>query len=104
MDFATAHKAAQEALDRSARDVERLLGPHKGIAFVGSADVTPDTRRQFARYGDNVKICIVNPKGGEAGDFPIYKSMLDVPDEIDLAVIRVAAKRTIQVIEDCGKR
>lgn len=102
-DLAAAAVAAREDLARSERDIERLLGPKQGVAFVGSAEVSEAARYQFARYG-NVKICIVNPKGGHAGDIPIFRSVLEVPDEIDLVVVRVAARHTQQVIEDCGRR
>lgn len=95
--------AAREELARSSGDIGRLLGPKRGVIFVGSAEVTAAARHQFARYGD-VNICIVNPKGGQAGDIPIYRSVVEVPDGFDLAVVRVAPKHTPQVIEDCGRR
>jgi acyl-CoA synthetase (NDP forming) len=102
-DFAAADRAAREALARNVRDIDRMLAPKRGVAFVGSANVDEAARFQWARYGD-VKIVIVNPRGGQAGDVPVYRSMLEVPDEIDLAVVRCGPRPAIQVIEDCGKR
>lgn len=101
--FAAAARAAEQELARSERDIARLLGPKRGVAFVGSADLSEAARYQFARYGQ-VKLCIVNPKGDQGGDIPIYRSVLDVPDEIDLVVVRVPAQHARQVIEDCGRR
>jgi len=104
LDFAAATNIARADLARSERDIARLLGPKRGVAFVGSADVSEAARYQFARYGKHVKICIVNPKGGHAGDIPIFRSILEVPNEIDLVVVRVPAQHAKQVIEDCGRR
>jgi acyl-CoA synthetase (NDP forming) len=94
---------ARAVLDESDRDIARILGPRTGVAFVGSAKITPAARLQFARYGD-MPIYIVNPNGGDAGDIPVVKSILDLPDEIDLVVVRVAPRATAQVIAQCGKR
>jgi acyl-CoA synthetase (NDP forming) len=103
IDFVAAVNLARDELARSERDIARLLGPKRGVAFVGSAEISEAARYQFARYGQ-VRICIVNPKGGQAGDLPIFRSVLEVPDEIDLVVVRVPARHAKQVIEDCGRR
>jgi acyl-CoA synthetase (NDP forming) len=102
-DPAAADRAARETLEANRGVIASMLAPKRGVAFVGSAEITEAQRFQFARYGDS-KICIVNPKGGDAGDIPVYSSMLEVPDEIELAVVRVGAARVAQVIEDCGRR
>lgn len=94
---------ARALLETSDRDIARILGPRTGVAFVGSARMTPAQRRQLARYGD-VKMFIVNPKGGDAGDIPVVPSVLDLPDEVDLVVIKVGPAATAKVIEDCGTR
>jgi acyl-CoA synthetase (NDP forming) len=96
-------RQAREALAESDRDIARILGPKTGVAFVGSAKLTDAAKLQFARYGD-VPIYIVNPNGGDAGDIPIVKSVLDLPDAIDLVVVRVAPRATVKVIEQCGAR
>jgi len=94
---------ARALLDASDRDIARILGPRTGVAFVGSARMTPGLKLQMSRYGD-VPTYIVNPKGGDAGDVPVVRSVLELPDEIDLVVIKVGPKATAQVIEDCEKR
>lgn len=94
---------ARALLEESDRDIARILGPRTGVAFVGSAQMSARAKLQFARYGD-VPIYIVNPKGGDAGDIPVVGSVLDLPDEIDLVVVRVAPKWAAKVIEDCGRR
>jgi acyl-CoA synthetase (NDP forming) len=101
--FAAADRAAREALAQSDVDIARILAPKSGVAFVGRVDLSEAARFQFARYGD-VNICYVNPKGGPGGDIPVYRSILDLPDGYDLAVVRIAPARVAQVIEDCGTR
>jgi len=94
---------ARAALEQSDRDIAAILGARKGVAFVGSARMSEAQRRQLARYGD-VKMYIVNPKGGDAGDIPVVTSVLDIPPgEVDLCVIKVSPRATAKVIEECGQ-
>lgn len=52
---------------------------------------------------DGVKaVYPVNPRGGELLGLKIYENIKDVPVKIDLAIIVVSAKASIQAIEDCG--
>ncbi|MBN2516187.1 MAG: CoA-binding protein [Deltaproteobacteria bacterium] len=43
----------------------------------------------------------VNPKGGTFGDFDVYKSVEEIPDEIDFAIVSVAAPLVPETIEAC---
>lgn len=96
-------KIARVALAASDQDIKRILGPKTGVAFVGSAKLSEIQRFQMARYG-NVPLFIVNPAGGQAEGIPVVKSVLDLPDEIDLVVVRVGPQAAAQVISDCGQR
>jgi len=55
-----------------------------------------------SKYGG--KIFPVNPKADEILDLKCYHSVLEIPDEIDLAVITVPAAITPNVVEECGKK
>lgn len=46
----------------------------------------------------------VNPKGGEILGRSVYKSIMDVPGDVDLAIIAVPAKLVPAVLEDCGRK
>lgn len=94
---------ARAALEKSAEDISALLAPKRGIAFVGTATMTEALRFQLARF-EGVPCCLVNPNGGMAEDVPVYRSMRETPDEVDLAVIRVNADRVGSIIEDCAAR
>ena len=50
------------------------------------------------------KIFPINPKDPEIQGLKCYTSVLEVPDEIDAAVITVPAKLNAQVAEECGKK
>jgi acetyltransferase len=50
------------------------------------------------------KIYPVNPKAEEILGIKAYKSILDISDDIDLAVIVVPASIALDVAEECGKK
>ena len=46
----------------------------------------------------------VGPSGGTITTRRIYKSVLDIPDDVDMAVILVPARFVPQVLEECGQK
>ncbi|MHA1212293.1 MAG: CoA-binding protein, partial [Candidatus Heimdallarchaeota archaeon] len=50
------------------------------------------------------KTYLINPKGGEILGQPVYKSVLEVDDPIEAAVIIVPAKYTTMAMADCAKK
>lgn len=50
------------------------------------------------------KIYPINPNAGELLGLKVYPSILDVPGEVDAAIITVPAKLVKDVTEDCGKK
>ncbi len=50
------------------------------------------------------KIYPINPKYNEILNLKCYSSVLEVPDEIDLAVLAIPAKIVPRIIEECGKK
>ena len=55
-------------------------------------------------FGFDGVVYPVGPSGGAITTRRIYKSVVDIPDDIDLAVILVPARFVPQVIEDCGQK
>ncbi len=47
---------------------------------------------------------LVNPTGGELHGLPVYKSVLEVPDPVDLAVVLVPAAVVPSILEEIGDR
>ncbi len=50
------------------------------------------------------RIYPVNPTGGEVLGFPIYKSILDVEGEVDLALIVVPAHLVFAAVQECAEK
>jgi acyl-CoA synthetase (NDP forming) len=56
-------------------------------------------------WGD--RMVLVNPAGGEMHNLKVYKSVRDVPDPVDLAIVIVPAESVLPLLEeigDCGIR
>ncbi|HIP74760.1 MAG TPA: acetyl CoA synthetase, partial [Thermococcus paralvinellae] len=91
--------------------IEALFKP-KSVAVIGASGkpgkIGYAIMKNLIDYGYEGKIYAVNVKGGEieidGKRFRVYKSILDVPDEVDMAVIVVPAKFVPQVVEECGKK
>lgn len=55
-------------------------------------------------YHFNGPIYPVNPKERSVAGFRAYKSVLDIPDDVDLVNISIPAKFVPQSIEECGRK
>jgi acetyltransferase len=80
----------------------------KSIAVIG-ASRTPgkvgyDILKNLIQYGYQGAVYPINPEASEILGLKAYPSILDVPDEIGLAVVVVPPKRVIEVIGQCGQR
>jgi len=95
---------ARRALAASRRDLAQFFGPTSGIAVIGRVDASPIARRLFARYGEGVRICFVNPKGGDASDLPVFRSVAELPDYVNVALIKVGPASVPSVVQDCAAR
>ncbi len=80
----------------------------KSLAFIG-ASATPGkwghmllTNTLSRNYKGNVYL--VNPKGGKIAGRHVYKSVIDIENDIDLAIVTIPAHRVIDLIPDLKKR
>ena len=80
----------------------------KGVAVVGASSSPEKLGYQIlhniVQYGYEGRIYPINPTADEILGSQVYKSVLDVPDPVDLAVIVVPAKFVPGVLEECGQR
>ncbi len=60
--------------------------------------------KSFVDCGLKSKLFLVNPKGGRIRGLQVYPSVLDVPEEIDLAIIAIPASAAPNAVEDCAKK
>jgi len=80
----------------------------KSVAIIG-ASRTPGKvghvlTRNMLESGFSGKIYPINPKADEILGLPCYKSVLDVPSEVDLAVVSIPSGGVLQVAEECGRK
>ncbi len=91
-----------------AADEIRPLFEPKSVAVVGASRNPAKTGYQILKNivdaGFKGKIYPINPKAPEILGLKAYPSLLDVPDEVDLAVIVVPARFVPQVMEEAGKK
>ncbi|HDQ71970.1 MAG TPA: CoA-binding protein, partial [Chloroflexi bacterium] len=80
----------------------------RGVAIIGASSnpskLGHGVIRNFVEHGYEGEICPVNPRGGEILGVPVYTSVAEVPDPVDLGVIILAADYAAMALEDCGKR
>ncbi|NJE49617.1 CoA-binding protein [Thermococcus sp. 9N3] len=83
----------------------------KSVAVIGASHVPGKVGNAIMRSVTlrfNGKVYAVNVKGGEievnGKKFKVYRSIKEIPDEIDVAVIAVPAKFVPDVIDECGEK
>jgi len=91
-------------------DLEFLFYP-RSVAVIGASNVPGKIGNAIMRsitLKFDGKVYAVNVKGGEievnGKRFKAYRSILDVPDEVDVAVIAVPARFVPDVIDECGEK
>jgi acyl-CoA synthetase (NDP forming) len=89
-------------------DYDRIFHPRR-LAIIGvSADeggmgFGAGMLKAISTMGFEGKIYPINPKGGTIGGLNIFKSIEDVPEKIDFAIIAVSARYVPDVLESCLK-
>jgi acyl-CoA synthetase (NDP forming) len=80
----------------------------RSVAVIG-ASATPgkggnDIIRNIQSNDYRGNLYLVNPRGGEILGVKVFKSISDVPEGIDLAVLVLPASASISALKECGKR
>lgn len=80
----------------------------KSIAVIGASRKKGTIGRgildNILEYGYSGKVYAVNPNAKEIGKVKCYPTVLDIPDEVEMAVIVVPARCVLDVAEECGKK
>ncbi len=109
------HELTPETLEEYSEKVRRELKAFfepEAIAVIGaSRDVNAPGWVIFKNLLENKEkgwlkadVYGVNIKGGELFGHPLYRSILDVPSDVDHAVIVIPAKYVPGAMEECGKK
>ena len=89
------------------RMAESVFLTPKSIAVVGASDKVGSVGSTITKNimsGFKGSIFPISPSRTTVFDKPAFKSVLDVPDQIDLAVIIVKNVLVPHVLEECGKK
>lgn len=88
------------------RDLDALFRP-QSVAIVGASNQPQKwghiVMKNVLEGGFQGRVFPVNPKGGEVLGHTAYTSVRDIPEQVDLAFVGVAAKHIPGVVEDCGE-
>jgi len=94
-------------MQNSSTSLAPFFSPH-GIALVG-ASTDPSKlgyglARNLVQCNYQGAIHFVNPKGGSLLGRPMYPSVVDLPDPVDLAIILIPAAGVANVLNECATR
>ncbi|WP_331272273.1 bifunctional acetate--CoA ligase family protein/GNAT family N-acetyltransferase [Motilibacter aurantiacus] len=90
-----------------ARSIERLLRP-TGVAVIGASrayrTVGRTVLRNLEAAGYSGEVYVVNPGADEVAGHQAYPSVVDVPGQVDLAIVAVPAEAVNRVVLDCAAK
>lgn len=101
---AVAYEREQHA---EARSIQRLLTPGSVAVIGASGEAGKVGHAIFTNllgYRPTGPVYPVNPTARHVAGVRAYPSVLDVPDDIDLAVVAVPAEAVPEVVEQCARR
>jgi acetyltransferase len=88
-------------------DISFFFNP-KSIAVIGASEtegkVGNTVLNNIINSGYNGKIYPINPRAGAICDLPCYKSVLDITEDIDIAIFVIPGKFVNKAAEECGKK
>ena len=91
----------------SSASLDLVFNP-KTVALIGASEDIFKSGGMFLKSfidcGLKSELFLVNPRGGEIRGFKAYPSVLDIPKEIDLAIITIPSSATPKAVEDCSKK
>ncbi len=88
------------------KNLEYFIEP-KSVAIVGATDEEGKLGQLIMTNvldGEIEEVIPINPKRDKIMELPAYKSVKDVPKDVDLVVIAVASKYSPQVVKDCVEK
>ena len=87
--------------------LDKIMRP-RSIAVIGASTkehtIGSDIMKRLLEYGYTGNIYPINPKDSEIHGLKAYPSVLDVADDIDMALIVINAKYVLPVIDQCHQK
>ncbi|MBC8462865.1 acetate--CoA ligase family protein [Candidatus Bathyarchaeota archaeon] len=80
----------------------------KSVAIIGASNTRGKVgfvlANNLLKSGYDGQVYFVNIRGNQILGKQVYKSITDIPEEVDLAVISIPAKFVISTVEECGEK
>jgi acetyl coenzyme A synthetase (ADP forming)-like protein len=87
--------------------MKRLMNP-SAVAVIGASNevgkIGNSVMRNLIGGGYEGTIYPINPKSDEVEGIKAFKSISDVPGDVDVAVFAIPAKFVVDAVEECGKK
>ena len=87
--------------------IKKLFEP-ESVAVIGASSnpskIGHKILNNIVSSGYKGQIYPINPHGGELLGLPVYESVKDVPDKVDLGIIVVPARLVYSVIQECADK
>ncbi|MGO4155688.1 acetate--CoA ligase family protein [Cupriavidus sp. YAF13] len=107
VDFAPQPERYRPSQEDIVRQMNRIMRPDS-VAVIGASNedgkIGNSVMKNLINGGYQGKIYPIHPKGGEIMGRTAYKSVLDVPGEVDVAVFAIPAKLVAGALEEVGKK
>jgi acetyl coenzyme A synthetase (ADP forming)-like protein len=107
LDPEAGERSVQFTHDEILASMNRIMKP-KAIAVIGASNeegkIGNSVMKNLINGGYGGSIFPINPKSDTVLDLPAYKSITDVPDDVDVAVFAVPAKFVAGALEQCGEK
>ncbi len=88
-------------------DISYFFNP-KSIAVIGASasegKVGNTVLKNIIHSGYNGKIYPINPRSEEILGYKAYKSVLDIPEDVEIAIFVIPGKFCVSAAEECGKK
>jgi acetyl coenzyme A synthetase (ADP forming)-like protein len=89
------------------KSMNRIMQP-RSVAVVGASDeagkIGNSVMKNLINGGYKGQIIPIHPKSAEIMGYPAFKSVKDVPGEIDVAVFAIPAKLVAGALVECGEK
>ena len=107
VDFAPAKELYRPSQEEIVTAMQRIMNP-KAVAVVGASDgegkIGNSVMKNIINGGYKGELYPINPKADEILGKKAYKSVKDVPGDIDVAVFAVPAKFCVAAMEEVGEK
>jgi acetyl coenzyme A synthetase (ADP forming)-like protein len=95
-----------QKVDRQ-KGIDSLFNP-RSIAVIGASETKRklgnDVMHNLVESGYEHRIYPINPKAGEILGHKVFRSIKDIPGEVDVAIIVIPAKSVQKAVEECGQK